>query len=617
MKRAKKHRKRHVLPGPAGLLQQRSNALENGIKVPSPNQRNEQTLVHDEVRSKKQKSNLSHAQIWDAMCLSMNRIVPACSNLGILRRALSPEYSLLAEVANAQYLKIKKLVVQIEAIHSHGHSDYTVDLSDESTRMLSTTIPRHGGAEYSSSVPIGWLSQSLIQMHPEWIKLGTVMLCHDVTVAVFRSNKGLIDRMILLGDENVVYAWTDDSVHMTTLGEQGKFSEDEKYLRLLERRAEVEERLRGSIPPDYVSENGSSCCESEEEEEDVEILDPDRNDILVVGAASNEGSEWLEISEPVQMGIQQNQKQHLNRMDNIIQSSLKEKENDANQESQTEVPSHTVQEETLQTSLTNMNSTSAHSRNVGSNTPSNQVQIDDAMTDAMKNIDRRDLIPEHASSINLRSSGTIQTTHQRKVVNPYSKAKGVLPSRPLDTVETDMSVRSMNDAYSMNQTHIVNPYARKVIQSTPTPQPSTNTEREQVTREISTTSRVQENHARQTNQTSNASSNPANMPEKIGKISTDSYHRDNDHEHISEQTQRKIHGSNWDLIAQEIDDKDAFDENIVDQSHDVSSESQRTAANDQILASQNSMGRSAEASYIFNGIDKIEDCDLDAFSEYD
>jgi hypothetical protein len=220
------------------------------------------------------------------------------------------------------------------------------------------------------------------------------------------------------------------------------------------------------------------------------------------------------------------------------------------------------------------------------------------------------LIPEHASSINLGSSGTIQATHQRKVVNPYSKAKEVLPSRPLDTVETDISIRSMKNTYSINQTHVVNPYARKVIQSTPIPQPSTISEREQVTRESSTTSRVEESHSCQTNQTSNVSSNPANMSEKIGKISTDSYHRDNHHEDISELTQQKNHGSNWDLIAQEIDDKDAFDENIGYQSHDVLS-------NDQILTSQNSTGRNTEASCIFNGIDKIEDCDLDAFSEHD
>lgn len=612
MKRAKKHRKRHLLPGPAGLLQQRNQTFENGTKVPSPNKRNEPTLAHDEeVRSKKQKSNLSHAQIWDAMCLSMDRIVPACSNLGILRRALSPEYSLLVEVANAQYLKIKKLVVQIDAIHSHGHSDYTVDLSDESTRLLSSTIPRHvDGAESSSSVPMGWLSQSLIQMHPEWIRPGTVMLCHDVTIAVFRSNKGLIDRMILLGDENVVYAWTDDSVHMTTLGEQGKFSEDEKYLRLLERRAEVEERLRGSIPPDYVSENESSCSGSEED--DIEIVDPDHSDILGVDAGSITGKEWLEFSEPFQIDTQQQQQQHqqqqhqqqqqshhLNQIDKTPQLSNIPQVVDTNRESQIGVTSQAIREETLQTSKTNANSTSCcvvqqnGIANIGDSTPSNQVQMDNIPKDVTKSMKDSGMTPRYVSSVYPGSSDTIQTAHQKKIVNPYSKVNGVVPATPIDVFEIHNSTQSVNNTYSANQPHMMNPYARKVIQSTPCS--STRTEQEKRDQEMSTI-RSEEN----------TSSNLPHTTEDIEKVQSDTHHRCNNLEHISEKPRQENQSLKWDLVAEEIDDKDEFDEDNGNNSHEDSSE---------ILISQNAMGENTSASCIFNSMDKIEDCDMDAFSE--
>jgi hypothetical protein len=597
-----------LLPGPAGLLQQRNNTFENGTKVPSPNKRNEQPLAHDEeLRSKKQKSNLSHAQIWDAMCLSMDRIVPACSNLGILRRALSPEYSLLVEVANAQCLKIKKLVVQIEAIHSHGHSDYTVDLSDESTRLLSSTIPRHvDGAESSSSVPMGWLSQSLIQMHPEWIRPGTVMLCHDVTIAVFRSNKGLIDRMILLGDENVVYAWTDDSVHMTTLGEQGKFSEDEKYLRLLERRAEVEERLRASIPPDYVSENESSCSGSEED--DMDIVDPDHSDILGVDVGSITGKEWLEFSEPIQIDTQQqqhqqqhqqhhqqqyhHQQQHLNHIDKTPQLSNIPKVDNTNRESQTGVPSQAIQEEMLQTK-TNANSTSCcvvqqnGSGNIGDSTPSNQVQIDNISTDVTKSIGDSETTPKYFSSVCPGSNDTIRTAHQKRIVNPYSKVNGIMPETPIDVFETHNSTQSVNNTYSANL------YARKVIQSIPCS--STRTEEEKRNQEIST-NRGEED----------TSSNLLQTTEDIEQVQSDTHRRRNNLEHISEKLRQENHGLKWDLVAEEIDDKDEFDEDNGNNSHEGSSE---------ILISQNAMGEITSASCIFNSMDKIEDCDMDAFSE--
>lgn len=620
MKRAKKHRKRHLLPGPAGLLQQRNNTFENG-KVPSPNKRNEQPLAHDEeLRSKKQKSNLSHAQIWDAMCLSMDRIVPSCSNLGILRRALPSEYSLLVEVTNAQYLKIKKIVVQIEAIHSHGHSDYTVDLSDESTRLLLSTIPRHDNETYmtesSSSLPIGWLSQSLIQMHPEWIKPGTVMLCHDVTIAVFRSNKGLIDRMILLGDDNVVYAWTEDSVDMT-FGEQGKISEDEKYLRLLERRAEVEERLRLSMPPNCVSENGSSCSGSEGEEDNDEndVVEQDHNDILVLDTGSNTGEEWFEIRESYQTDTQQ--RQRVDQADNPIQSLHVPKGHDASHESQAGGILDTRQEESIQKSSTKTHSSTFSvspldwSRNLGEDAPSHIGELSKQSTEKIQD---RTLTLKSASSescINLGSTATNPTVHQSKIVNPYSKTKAVVPETPINSIETQNSTGSMNSTHLSNPTQLLNPYARKISQSQM--HVSTATEKETKNQEIPSTHRFEENPSHQTNQLPNISSNIVHFTKHIGKLPSDSHCQNNDLEHISGKTPPETDVSTWDFISEGIDDKDAFDDDIRNDSNVVSSDSHRNKADDRTLISQNAMGNNT--SCIFSGFDEIEDCDMDAFLE--
>lgn len=332
MKRAKKHRKRHILPGPAGLRQQgqghdrdqgngggnnsnssdkenphnhgdhqhdrnstgsrRDDDYDDGPDSNSPKKKKRQSLQDDDPAENddndSQMMNHEHVQIWDSMCLCLDRILPPPTSsatsrgrralhnsnnnpIHIIRQALPREYTLLSELSSSNYplLKIPKIVVQIRTIHSHGHCDYTVELVDESTRIIvmlmmqdhqrrQSTKGRYGnnhghhdgmtmesGTSGSSSqavgsrgVAIGWLSQSIIRNHPEWIRPGTVFLCHNVSLAVFKAEEyeddcDAVDQMLVLNEENIVYAWTKESIDDV---------KNEQYLRLLERRMDAQER---------------------------------------------------------------------------------------------------------------------------------------------------------------------------------------------------------------------------------------------------------------------------------------------------------------------------------------------------------------------------------------
>ena len=293
MKRSKKHRKRHVLPGPAGLRQQRRTHQYpnvNGINNNSNDNDNDSNGngndgdhgtngTDDDCHHKKRQREHNHddhdhgedqehdpemihehVQIWDAMCLSLDRILPSINSINahgsnnnrtrtqtqtsnpssLIRKALSSEYTLLSDLSYLPLLKIPRIAVQIRTIHSHGHCDYTVELTDESVLCQSHSHGHgHGHGRGGHKMAIGWLSQSIIRNHPEWIRPGTVFLCHGVSLAVFKggdhdgNGNGSVDRMLVLNEENIAYAWTKESI--------GEVKNDQ-YLRLLERRADVQER---------------------------------------------------------------------------------------------------------------------------------------------------------------------------------------------------------------------------------------------------------------------------------------------------------------------------------------------------------------------------------------
>jgi hypothetical protein len=226
--------------------------------------------------------NHEYEQIWDAMCVALNRILPIWSNNNAaslyedpysnlqLRKALGGDYTLLSDVPHLDSLKIPKIVLQIHYIYSHGHCNYTVEVLDESI-----TKPE-----------IGWLSQDLIRNHPEWIRAGTVFLCSNVSLAVFHNERHVnksgyngseydgrngprrrtvetFDRMLVLGEDNVVFAWTKQNI--------GDVSHEE-YLHLLEKRSEVEQELMIMVGKDDLDQDAEvvDLQEEEDHEEDSE-----------------------------------------------------------------------------------------------------------------------------------------------------------------------------------------------------------------------------------------------------------------------------------------------------------------------------------------------------------
>ena len=353
MKRARKHRKRHLLPGPAGLRQQqhqqRNSQPNNANNSNNANEdqddsygrdggnQNQLKVDHDDHDQKQEEGDPEmiheHVQIWDAMCLSLHRILPSISvSMSMnhnnnsnknskrrrrdsnnsnhmsqssswmwMRQALHPNYTLLSELPHhlQSSFFVPKVVVQIHTIQSHGHDNFTVYLSDESTSTsahASNRGKKNGGNTSTSQMihqstnpmVIGWLSQSLIRNHPEWIQPGTVFLLSNVSIAIFRkgsgSNTGTImnsdsggiyayDRMMVVGEENIVYAWTK---------EHGKMVNNEDYLRLLEWRSDVEDKFTSHLRVGDGDEDGEDEdeCEGEGEggeETEEEDLDVDQD----------------------------------------------------------------------------------------------------------------------------------------------------------------------------------------------------------------------------------------------------------------------------------------------------------------------------------------------------
>ena len=349
MQRARKHRKRHILPGPIGLRQQRQRtaaAVSSSSQSPSidnaSNATNNNNHSKKSKKKKKARSSLNvtnkmhdheHVQIWDSMCISLHRILPSSTSTSStsstssntknkhesisttqMRKMLSNEYTLLSDMPHLTSLKIPKIVLQISQVHAHGHCDYTVELLDESSYASSTSTSTSASTQ-SHFKEIGWLSQGLIRNHPEWIKPGTVFLCHDVSVAVFSMEDGgrvhcnsqsqnqsqsqsqEYDRMLVLGEQNIVYAWTKDSI-----GDVGH----EQYLDLLERRSEVEdcflrysrdegEHGNGDINGDDDGDDDRRHCIDERGSQNslvqINLEEDDDVDMVVEGEQGDDGSD--------------------------------------------------------------------------------------------------------------------------------------------------------------------------------------------------------------------------------------------------------------------------------------------------------------------------------------
>lgn len=611
MKRSKKHRKRHLLPGPAGILQQRNdNSSEMTTKPNEMLASQTHSLPNNDGRNKKSKSNLTHGQIWDAMCLSMDRIVPVgysgrhiSTNLAILRRAVPPDFSLLVEAANSVEFKIKKIIVQIEAVHSHGHYDYTVDLADESTRLLSSSILRQDASMIASAsrIPIGWLSQSLIQMHPEWIKPGTVMLCHNVSLAVFRSSKGLMDRMILLGEDNVVYAWTEESLD-TSFGDQGKVLDDDKYLRLMERRAEMEERLKIDSINHGLSDEESISSDSEDDEYDstqgevelVENVDPFHTDLRLKNKDAKIASHPSKLSSDsgtcVTGRIQQHEEMNKDQVLSLFADSAS-----------------TIDECTLSASETQF---------------SHKVNSTSQQMTSIQNPYHRSipLVFESSERNHIPEGNIVSVESNIKISNPYLKPKNT-------TFTTSLQNREIKSQTDIVCTNLSNPFQSKEIQTSfSAPKNALENIFAPIVEPKDYHYQMSQNHRPTLIVTTTATTAIEGHEQSIRN--TIPSHTVNasisQREEAFKQSSPRDVSSKWESIADEMDEQNAFDENL-DVQEETGSDRFNTSPN---LESRNipaedckrveliiSDATNATHGSLFSEISKIADDEMDAFSE--
>ena len=222
-------------------------------------------------------SKLHDCNAWNLMCLTHERIVPtfqsfnnfmdndekeysnAANSYKILLRTIIPKnQSLIHEIHNGQYdthhlsptvhtndLCVPLLFGYVSVISCHAHSDWTATLVDESHSC---------GRERGITC---WLEEKLVKRHPGWIRPGVVWMLEGSKLALFAlrdecdddqsANCGTndvspsteaarsgytIDRMILVGEESLVYAWTPE--------EASEFITDDSFKDLFERRCNVD-----------------------------------------------------------------------------------------------------------------------------------------------------------------------------------------------------------------------------------------------------------------------------------------------------------------------------------------------------------------------------------------
>lgn len=230
-------------------------------------------------------SKLHDCNAWNLMCQTHERIIPpfhsfvahhladaendkintnAASRFRRFLRNVIPQHqSLIHEIHTGQYdthhlspsvhtndLRIPLLFGYVAHISCHTHSDWTAVLVDESYSC--------GGGNRGITC---WLEEGLVKRHPSWIRPGAVWMVEGAKLALFTSkeeqfdedncegNDGgitndispsteaarsgyAIDRMILVGEDSLVYAWTPE--------EASQYFSDSDYTKLLERRCNVD-----------------------------------------------------------------------------------------------------------------------------------------------------------------------------------------------------------------------------------------------------------------------------------------------------------------------------------------------------------------------------------------
>ncbi|KAL3792169.1 hypothetical protein HJC23_009633 [Cyclotella cryptica] len=189
-----------------------------------------------------------------------------------LLRSIIPEHqALVHEIHSGKYdvhhltpelhtndLRVPLLYGYVSSVACHAHYDWTAVLVDETYACGSNAGERSGG----KGAVVCWLEEKLVKRNPNWIRPGVVWMIEGAKLALFASSKEdeneqdgfhandasggsvdispsteaargghAIDRMILVGESSLVYAWTPE--------EAGLHFTNQDFVKLMEERCDI------------------------------------------------------------------------------------------------------------------------------------------------------------------------------------------------------------------------------------------------------------------------------------------------------------------------------------------------------------------------------------------
>ena len=211
-----------------------------------------------------------------------------------------PQYALLHEVSAGRHdacavpapaarrddLRVPAVVGYVASVQCHAHADWTAVLVDEMHGVVAATAGGGGGGGPGSGV-VCWIEERLVKEHANWVRPGVVWLLEGAKLALIEAEEGdldedeatvsgsaydepmsavhpgevdispstdgaragrRIDRMLLVGESSLVYAWTPEEATTFT---------HKEFIHLNEQRAQLlrEEEVSGGSEKEATAEN--------------------------------------------------------------------------------------------------------------------------------------------------------------------------------------------------------------------------------------------------------------------------------------------------------------------------------------------------------------------------
>lgn len=234
-RRHKHHRKRHMLPGPAGLLPNKGVQEDEGKDLPhnTPNPtsyswtQTQKGCTESNIQQRSPSHNVIISPAWRAMCAALDRWIPPTgfngsslnsTNKGIslrqqIKSRLPPNFVLLSDIVSSSIRRSKAffVVVMIVSVQCHLHCDWTCELVDD---------------DDEGRLVLGWLEDAFVRkVTPEVMtRPGIVLLLRNVVMTAFCTSKEDYNStedqepepMFLIGENCVISMWLPSEQHDTT-----------------------------------------------------------------------------------------------------------------------------------------------------------------------------------------------------------------------------------------------------------------------------------------------------------------------------------------------------------------------------------------------------------------